>query len=167
MAAQREARAADQQAAPNQAAPDQAAPNQAAPGRAQPTRAVRVFAGIVAVASVLGSGYFIVRGLVDPGALVPGGDAEASRTFAAYMSARGIVLGAAMIWLLAVRSWRPLGLVLALNGAVQLVDAVIGAAHHEVPNTVGPLVFAIALLAAARTLGGLRLAPGRHTAATA
>ncbi|GAB3983731.1 hypothetical protein GCM10029978_091330 [Actinoallomurus acanthiterrae] len=67
-----------------------------------------------------------------------------------------------MIWLLGVRAWRPFGLLLALNGAVQLGDAVIGAAHGQVPQTVGPVVFAVALFATARRLGGLTTRPGER-----
>jgi hypothetical protein len=126
-----------------------------------PSRNARVFAGLVAVLSVLSSGYFTVSGLVDPGQLVPGGGAAASRTFAAYVSARSIVLLGAVIWLLAVRAWRPLGLLLALNGAVQLIDASIGAVHHQVAQTVGPVCFAVALLVAAFLLGGRKLTPGQ------
>jgi hypothetical protein len=123
-----------------------------------------VFCGLVAVLSVLSSGYFTVLGLVDPGALVPGGGVAASMAFAAYTSARSIVLLGAVIWLLVVRAWRPLGLLFALNGAVQLIDAAIGAAHHQVAQTVGPICFAVALLVAARLLGGLTLTPGRPAA---
>ncbi|MEU1408636.1 hypothetical protein ABZ471_41250 [Streptomyces sp. NPDC005728] len=107
------------------------------------------------------SGYFAVSSLVDPGGLVHGGDRSASRTYAAYMAARSVVLLGGMLWLLAVRAWKPLGLLLALNGTVQIADAVIGAAHHQIPQTIGPLVFAAALLPAARLLGGLTPTPGR------
>ena len=106
------------------------------------------------VLTVIASGYFTVSGLVDPGGLVPGGDQPASRTYAAYMAARSVVLLGGMIWLLAVRAWHLLGLLLALNGAVQIADALIGAAHRQVPETVGPLVFAAALLSAAWLLVG-------------
>ncbi|KUM85750.1 hypothetical protein AQI88_41590 [Streptomyces cellostaticus] len=107
------------------------------------------------------SGYFAVSGLVDPGGLVPGGDQAAPRTYAAYLAARSLVLLGAMVWLLALRAWRSLGLLLALNGAVQIGDATIGAAHHQVPQTIGPLVFAAALLIAAWLLAGRNPAPGR------
>jgi hypothetical protein len=119
-----------------------------------PSLNARRFGGLVALLTVVTSGYFAVSGLVDPGGLVPGGDQAASRTYASYMAARSIVLLGGMLWLLAVRAWRSLGLLLALNGAVQIADAVIGAAHHQVPQTIGPLVFAAALLLAARSLGG-------------
>jgi hypothetical protein len=122
------------------------------PNDMAPARNVRLFVTVVAILSVLGSGYFLVSGLVNPGGLVPGGDADAARTFAAYLAARGAVLLGAMLWLLAIRAWRALGLVLALNGVVQCIDAVIGVAHQQVAETVGPLCFAIALLVAARSV---------------
>ncbi|KIZ16549.1 hypothetical protein [Streptomyces natalensis] len=37
----------------------------------------------------------------------------------------------------------------------------IGATHHQVPQTIGPLVFAAALLIAARLLAGRTSASGR------
>ncbi|GAA4626225.1 hypothetical protein GCM10023196_033570 [Actinoallomurus vinaceus] len=124
-----------------------------------PSRNARRFGGAVAACTVAASGYFAVSGLVDPGGLVVGGGQAASRTYAAYMAIRGVVLLGALVWLLAVRAWRPLGLLLALNGAVQLGDAVIGAVHGQVPQTAGPVVFAVALFAAARPLGGLTANP--------
>lgn len=123
------------------------------PNDMAPSVNVRRFGGLVALLTVVTSGYFTVSSLVDPGGLVPGGDQAAPRTYAAYMAARSIVLLGGMVWLLAIRAWRSLGLLLALNGAVQIVDAVIGAVHQQVPQTIGPLLFATALLAAARLLG--------------
>ncbi|WP_123809695.1 hypothetical protein [Micromonospora globispora] len=111
--------------------------------------------------TVLSSGYFTVSGLVRPGALVSGGEAAAARTYAAYLAARSIVLLGALMWLLVVRAWRALGLLLGLNGAVQLIDAAIGAAHHQIAQTVGPICFAVALFIAARKLGALTLTPGQ------
>ncbi|MEV0230141.1 hypothetical protein [Nonomuraea sp. NPDC050786] len=93
---------------------------------------------------------------------MPGGDQAASRTYAAYMAARSVVLLGALLWLLAARAWRPLGLVLALNGAVQLADAAIGVAHHQIPQTIGPLAFAAALLLSARSLGMRARPMGRN-----
>jgi hypothetical protein len=120
------------------------------PNDMAPSRNVRVFIVVVAASSALASGYFTVSGLVHPGGLVPGGGAPAAKTFAAYLAARSVVLLGAMLWLLAIRAWRPLGLLLALNGAVQCIDAIIGVAHHQLAQTVGPICFAIALLVAAR-----------------
>src|SRR5437867_4422413 len=111
-----------------------------------PSLNARRFGGLVALLTVVTSGYFAVSSLVDPGGLVPGGDQAAPRTYAAYMVARSAVLLGAMVWLLAVRAWRSLGLLLALNGAVQIADALIGAAHHQIPQAIGPAVFAVALL---------------------
>lgn len=128
-------------------------------------RNVRWFASVVVILTVLGSGYFAVSSLVDPGGLVPDGDQRAARIFAAYVAVRGVVLLGSMVWLLAVRSWRPLGLLLLLNATVQIGDAVIGAVLGQVPQTIGPLVFAAAMLAATWLLGGLTLTPGRRAVA--
>jgi hypothetical protein len=116
-----------------------------------PQRKVVLFAGGVIVADAIASGYLTVAGLVDAGAL--GGET------AAYVATRSLVLLGALIWLLAVRAWRPLGLVFTLNAAVQVGDAAIGVAHHQLAQTAGPVVFAVLLLAAARPLGGLTWAP--------
>jgi len=126
------------------------------PNDMAPSRNVRVFVTSVAILTALASGYFAVSGLVSPGDLVPGGGASAAKTFAAYLAARSVVLLGAMLWLLAIRAWRPLGLLFALNGAVQCIDAIIGVAHHQLAQTVGPVCFAIALLVAARLLVGRR-----------
>lgn len=120
-----------------------------------PSRNFRRFAWGVVAAEAIASGYLTVAGLLDPGGLVPGGDSAAARTYAAYVATRSLVLLGAPIWLMAVRAWRPLGLVFTLNAAVQTGDAAIGAAHHQLAQTMGPLVFAALLLAAARPLGGL------------
>jgi len=112
----------------------------------------RVYAALVTVATAIGSGYFIVMGFVDPGALLPGGHATAARTFGAYMAVRGAVLIGAAVWALCGRLWRALGLVLALNGAVQVLDTLIGAVRHQVTQAIGPACFAVALAVAAAAL---------------
>jgi hypothetical protein len=129
------------------------------PNDVVPSRNFRLFAGGVVAAEAIASGYLTVAGLLDPGGLVPGGDSAAAKTYAAYVATRSLVLLGALIWLTAVRAWRPLGLMFTLNAAVQIGDAAIGVAHHQLARTVGPLVFAAALLAAARPLGGLTWNP--------
>jgi hypothetical protein len=119
------------------------------PNYPAPNASVRVFASAVAVATAAASGYFTVGGILTPGALVAGGDATAARVFAAYMSARGVVLLGALLLCTALRAWRPLALVLALNAAVQAVDAVIGVVRHEPAQAIGPACFALVLAAAA------------------
>ena len=126
------------------------------PNYLAPSRNVRLFALLVAILTTLASGYFTVSGLVNPEALVPGGGTAAAKTFAAYLAARSFVLLGAMVWLLAIRAWRPLGLLFALNGVVQLIDAAIGVAHHQVAQTAGPIFFAVALLIAAGQLTRFR-----------
>ncbi|MEU5539242.1 hypothetical protein [Streptomyces sp. NPDC020362] len=124
-----------------------------------PSRNLRLFAGGVVTAEAIASGYLTVAGLLDPGGLVPGGDSAAAKTYAAYVATRSLVLLGALIWLMAVRAWQPLGLVFTLNAAVQIGDVAIGVAHHQLAQTIGPLVFAALLLAAARPLGGLTWSP--------
>jgi hypothetical protein len=132
------------------------------PNNMAPSRNLKLLAGSVIAAETIASGYLTVAGLVDPGGLVPGGDSTAARTYAAYVATRSLVLLGALIWLLAVQAWRPLGLVFTLNAAVQIGDAAIGVAHHQLAQTVGPITFAVLLLAAARPLGGLTWNPGAH-----
>jgi hypothetical protein len=117
-----------------------------------PDRPVRIFVGVVTVLTVLGLAYFTVMGLLNPAALAPGGDAEAAKTFAGYMSTRNIVMGGAALVLLVMRAWRPLGLVLALNAAVQVLDTVLGLARTDVVATVGPALISAALIAAVAVL---------------
>lgn len=126
------------------------------PNYSAPSASVRGFASVAAVATAAASGYFAVGGILTPGALVAGGDAAAARAFAAYMSARGVVLLGALLLCTALRAWRPLALVLALNAAVQAVDAVIGVVRHEPAQAIGPACFALVLAAAAVLLGRTR-----------
>ncbi len=117
-----------------------------------PNRTARAFVTVVTVLTVLGLAYFGVVGLVAPGALAPGGDAETAATFASYMSTRNLVMGAAAIVLLVVRAWSALSLVLVLNGVVQALDAVLGLVRLEVLETVAPAVIAVLLFAAVAVL---------------
>lgn len=89
-----------------------------------------------------------MSGLTDPGGLVPGGDAHAARVYGAYMSVRSIVMLGALLGCAAVRAWRLLALVLALNGAVQVGDTVLGLVQRQVAESIGPACFAVALFAA-------------------
>lgn len=118
-------------------------PNNLAPNTSQ-----RIFIRVVTVLAALGLGFFAVLGLLDPGAMVPGGDAEGARVFASYMATRNVVLGGAALLLLARRAWPALGLVLVLNAVVQALDAVLGLVRQEVLETVSPAVIAVALFAA-------------------
>lgn len=122
-------------------------PNDLAPN---PSR--QIFAAVVTVLTALGLLIFGVLGLVDPEALAPGGGVEAAATFAGYMAVRNLVMAAAAILLLALRSWRALALVLILNGAIQTCDTVLGIIHGEVAATVAPAVIAAVLFAAATVL---------------
>jgi len=116
------------------------------------TEVTQAFALVTAGATVLASGYFLVRSLLDPSGLVPGGDTDAAMTYAGYMAARSIALLGGLAWFAMQRAWRPLALLLLLNGVVQALDAVLGAARHQVPQTVGPAIFAVALFASGMAL---------------
>lgn len=113
-----------------------------------PNRPVRIFVGVVTVLSALGLAYFGVMGFLDPAALAPGGDTEAARRFAGYMSTRNVAIAVAALALLALRVWRALGLVLAISAAVQVLDTVLGLAHAQAAATIGPAVISVALIAA-------------------
>lgn len=96
-----------------------------------------------------GLAFFGLMGLLDPGVLVPGGDAEAARVFAGLMGPRNLALGGAAVVLLVMGRWRDLGLVLVLNAVVQAGDAILGAVRGELLQTVSPALIAVALVAAA------------------
>ncbi|OLB75001.1 MAG: hypothetical protein AUI14_21965 [Actinobacteria bacterium 13_2_20CM_2_71_6] len=117
-----------------------------------PEPRARIFAAVVAGLTVLASGYFAVLGVVDPAALLPGGDSHAARVYAGYYVVRTAVLLGALAWYAAVRNWGALRLVLVLNGLVQAGDALLGVLQRDVGRTVGPAVSAILLLAAAAWL---------------
>jgi hypothetical protein len=119
------------------------------------------FVIVVTLFAALGLGFFAVLGLVDPGALVPGGDTEAARQFASYLGPRNLALGGAAVLLLALRHWRALGLVLVLMALVQAGDAILGAIRQEALQTISPAVIAMALLSAAAMIrrGDAAVAP--------
>lgn len=122
------------------------------PNDLAPNRSRLIFAVAVTVFTVLGLLYYGVLGLVDPKALTPGGDIEAAQTFAGYMAVRNLVLAAAAVLLLALRSWRGVAMILILNGLIQACDTVLGAINHEVATTVAPAIIAAALFTAATLL---------------
>lgn len=108
-----------------------------------------MFVGAVSLFTAAGLAFFGLLGLVDPGVLVPGGDAEAARVFAGFMGPRNLALGGAAVVLLFMGRWRALGLVLVLNAIVQAGDAILGAVRGELLQTISPALIAVALLAAA------------------
>lgn len=118
------------------------------PNDYEPKSSTQWLVGVITVLSAVGLGYFAVVGLTDPGSLVPDGDSDAAGVFAGYMATRNVVLAGAALVLLAIRAWRPLSLVLALNALIQVLDAVLGAARQELLETVSPAIIAVALLAA-------------------
>jgi hypothetical protein len=63
-----------------------------------------------------------------------------------------VPLTAALLLLVALRAWRPLGYFLALAGVEQVFDTVVFANQHKVVETVGPACFAVALFGCAAWL---------------
>ncbi|WP_133850052.1 hypothetical protein [Labedaea rhizosphaerae] len=113
---------------------------------------MRWYVVVVVAATVLAGVYFAVAEVADPASLVPGTSASA-RVFGAYTTVRAVVLLAPLVWFLVLRRWAALRLMLLLNGVVQLLDTVPGLVFLHAPQVVGPAVFAVALLVAARLLG--------------
>jgi hypothetical protein len=113
---------------------------------------VRWYVVVVVVATVLASGYFAVAGVADPGSLVAGAPASA-RVFGAYTTVRAVVLLGSLVWCLLAGHWAALRLMLLLNGVVQVLDVVPGLVFLHAAQAIGPVVFAVALFAAAGLLG--------------
>jgi hypothetical protein len=85
----------------------------------------------------------------DPRTLVSGDAVQTAKQASILLAARNIPLTAALLLLVALRAWRPLGYFLALAGAEQVFDTVIFASQHKVVQTVGPACFAVAPFASA------------------
>ena len=85
----------------------------------------------------------------DPRTLVSGDAVQTARQAGIYLAARNVPLTAALLLLLALRAWRPLGYFLALAGVEQVFDTVVFANQHKIAQTIGPACFAIALFASA------------------
>jgi hypothetical protein len=60
-----------------------------------------------------------------------------------------VPLTAALLLLVALRAWRPLGYFLALAGVEQVFDTAVFAGQHRVARTIGPACFAVALFGCA------------------
>lgn len=88
----------------------------------------------------------------DPGVLVSGDAMQTAKQANIYLAARNVPLTAALLLLLALRAWRPLGYFLALAGVEQVFDSVIFAGQHKVVQSAGPACFAVALFASAAWL---------------
>jgi hypothetical protein len=95
------------------------------------------------------SSLLTITALVAPSSLLPGVDPHLAAILSGYTATRSMVLSGALAWFAAVRDWRSLGVVLALNGLVQAGDVVLGVLQRDVARTVGPACFAVALLVAA------------------
>lgn len=104
------------------------------------------------------SGYLTVRGLQDPGALLPGGNTTAARVLGAYNAVRTIALNGAALGTVAARAWGGLRVLSAVQSAVQLGDVAVGVWQGEPIRAAGPACFAALLIIAA-----IRLRPATNT----
>ena len=105
--------------------------------------------------TVATAGTTVFLGLMtfhDPQTLVSGDAVQTAKQASIYLAARNVPLTAALVLLVALRAWRPLGYFLALAGVEQVFDTVVFANQHKVVETVGPACFAIALFASATWL---------------
>jgi len=105
-------------------------------------------AAVVTAINALTSAGFSLAGLFTA---LPTDDA-AAKVFAMYAAARSLPLAAAVLWLIYARSIRTLGHVAIIMAAIQACDALVGIVQRDLGKTLGPAVFAIATLAAARSL---------------
>jgi hypothetical protein len=102
---------------------------------------------VVVSATALTTAYLTIVGFTDPDSLLPGAGTHAGRTLSLYEAVRSTVLVGALVVALVRRAWRPLRLLLLLNGLTQLGDAAVGAtAQHSFKDSIAPLCFAILLL---------------------
>src|SRR5271166_4534730 len=101
-------------------------------------------ASIVTGINVLVATGFSLAGLVSPQSILPGGDipSHASQIFALYAAARTIPLALFALVAIYRQSAKTLLVLGALAGAVQLLDAGVGAFQGDVGKTIGPLVIA-------------------------
>ena len=117
-------------------------------GRAHGAGGTWRIAAVVTAINALTSAGFSLAGLVTT---LPSNNASA-KVFAMYAAARSLPLAAAVLWLIYARSIRTLGHVAIIMAAIQACDALIGVVQHDLGKTLGPAVFALATLAAARSL---------------
>lgn len=107
--------------------------------------------------TVATAGSAVFLGLMtfrDPNTLVSGDATQTAKQASLLLAARNVPLTAALVLLVALRAWRPLGYFLALAGVEQVFDAVVFAGQHKVVETVGPACFAVALFGCAVWLLG-------------
>lgn len=115
----------------------------------------RIGKGLVVGVTVATAGTTVLLGVLtfrDPRLLVSGDAIQTARQASVYLAARNVPLTAALLLLVGLRAWRPLGYFLALAGAEQVFDTAIFASQHKVVETVGPACFAVALFASSAWL---------------
>lgn len=116
-------------------------------------------ASIVTAINVLVASGFSLAGLISPQSVLPTaaeGLSRASQIFALYAAARTIPLALFVLAAIYRQSVKALVVLGALAGAVQLLDAGVGAFQGDVGKTLGPLVIAalqfVAVFFLARTI---------------
>ncbi|MFD9127752.1 hypothetical protein [Kitasatospora sp. NPDC059571] len=142
--------------------------NAADPARPSPLSRPLVAANVLGSLVSMGSA---LAGLLDPGIVLAAGSAVTGgvHLYAAAYAARALPLGAVLIHqVLAGRSGRALVPLLAVAGAVQVGDAVIGLAAHNPGMVIGAGLLAVLHLGSAlRAAGSAGAAAPRPSAAPA
>jgi hypothetical protein len=101
---------------------------------------------VVTAINVLVAAGFAIAGLVAPAVILPSAAPpdDASTIFALYAAARAIPLAIVTLAVIYRRETSTLVVLGALAAIIQLFDASIGWAQHDVGKTLGPLVIAVA-----------------------
>jgi hypothetical protein len=122
------------------------------PNRLATDRIGRTLVVVVTVATAGASVFLGVMTFRDPRVLVTGDPVATARQASVLLAARNVPLTGALLLLVALRAWRPLGCFLALAGVEQVFDSAVFASQHKVAETVGPACFAVALFGCAAWL---------------
>jgi hypothetical protein len=112
----------------------------------------RIGKGLVVGVTIATAGTTVLLGILtfrDPRLLVSGDAVQTARQASIYLAARNVPLTLALLLLVGLRAWRPLGYFLALAGVEQVFDSVVFASQDKVAQTIGPACFAAALFASA------------------
>lgn len=109
---------------------------------------------VVTAANVLIASGFAIAGIFVPKSVLPAGydPTNASLIFAMYAAARTIPLALFVLIAIYRRSTSALLVLGTLAGAVQLVDAAIGAVQGDLGKSIGPLIIAALQFLAIRTM---------------
>jgi hypothetical protein len=96
----------------------------------------------ITVATAVTSVFLGLMAFRDPRTLVSGDAVVTAEQASVLLAARNVPLTGALVLLVALWAWRPLGYFLALAGVEQAFDTVVFASQHKVTQTVGPACFA-------------------------